>query len=137
MNIKITLAAILVLLMLAGCSAESEQMTGAAAYEDGAGDIIRIAVAAKGDNEDSKISPGIGKAEYFLIFEGETLVKKIENVYGRGTCGEVAQVFLEEEVDVVACGKFGSNIIGFLKENDIEMFTAKGRLVRDAVKDLT
>jgi len=137
MDIKTVLAAVLMMLVLAGCTAENGQMTGAASYENSAEGTVRIAVAAKGDNEDSRISQGIGKAEYFLIFEGENLVKKIENAYGRGSCTEVAQLFLEEEVDVVACGKFGVNIIGILKENDIEMFDAKGRLVRDAVKDLT
>jgi predicted Fe-Mo cluster-binding NifX family protein len=133
MKIKTAVFSILMIMIVSACSSV-ESPTGAAVNEIKT--PSKIGVAALGDNENSRVSNGIGKAEYFLIFEDGILVNSVENTAGTGACEEAIQFFLEEEVDMVVCGKFGVAIMGYLNEAGIGEFTARGRLARDAVADI-
>jgi len=100
---------------------------------------MRIAIASEGKDENSKVSAVSGRAPYYLIFEGEKLVKAIKNPFAVGGGGagfSVAQMLGNEKVDVVVSGKFGPNITMALEQKKIKAVIIEGKTVKEAFREV-
>jgi predicted Fe-Mo cluster-binding NifX family protein len=97
---------------------------------------MKIAIASLGEDENAQISPVGGRAPYYLIFENGKLVKVIKNPFriGNGpSCGSsiwgwgggqigfgVAQMLIDEGVELVIAGKIGPNMKTALETKNIK-----------------
>jgi len=100
---------------------------------------MKIAVASSGKDEDSKISPISGRAEYYLIFENKELKKTIKNPFavgGGGAGPSVAQMLANENVDLVISGTFGERMLDGLKDKDIKTKMIKDKTVKQAIEEI-
>jgi len=98
---------------------------------------MKIAIASTGKDENSEISPVAGRAPYFLIYEDEKLVKTIKNPFAVGGGGAgfaVAKMLKDENVDIVAAGHYGENMIGALEEKGIKRIELYDMTVKEALE---
>lgn len=98
----------------------------------------RIAIASTGKTADSEVSPVSGRAPFYLIFEGNSLVKTIPNPFRMGGGGagfSVAQMLANEKVDFVISGNFGPNILQALESKKIKVKIMKGKTIKEALKE--
>ena len=84
----------------------------------------RIAIAAVGDSVTSEISKRAGRAQYYLVFDGNgVFLKSLKNPSrnrGRGASSGVVNLLIKESVKTVIAGKFGDKMKKLLKMNKIE-----------------
>jgi len=84
----------------------------------------RIAIAAVGDSVTSEISKRAGRAQYYLVFDGNgVFLKSLKNPsrsQGRGASSGVVNLLIKESVKTVIAGKFGDKMKKLLKMNKIE-----------------
>jgi predicted Fe-Mo cluster-binding NifX family protein len=98
---------------------------------------MKIAVSSVGKDKNSEISPAVGRAPYYLIFEEEKLVKVIKNPFAVGGGGAgfgVAQMLGNEGVKLVISGKFGENMKGALESKGIKFKEVSGKKVKEALE---
>lgn len=98
---------------------------------------MKIAIASKEDSQDSEISDVSGRAPFYMIYEDGNFEKKIKNPFSIGGGGAgfgVAKMLKNENVDIVAAGKFGGNIISALEEKNIKHLEISGIKVSEALK---
>ena len=91
----------------------------------------KIAIASEGKTKQSEISEKGGRAPYYLIFEGEDLIKTIKNPFavgGGGAGWSVAYMLADEKVDLVIAEKIGQNMETALKEKNIKSKEASGKI---------
>jgi predicted Fe-Mo cluster-binding NifX family protein len=90
----------------------------------------KIAVAANGDNENSKISDIAGRAAWFLIFDEKgNFIKAINNPAlnrGGGASTEVVNLLVRESCKIFIAGQFGFKMEAQLKANNIDYYTKQG-----------
>lgn len=99
---------------------------------------MKIAVASTGKKEEDLVSPISGRAPYYLIFEGEKLVKVIPNPFkigGGGAGFAVAQMLGNEKVEMVISGNFGPNMTAALAEKGIKTKVLENKKVKEALKE--
>ena len=97
---------------------------------------MKIAVASNGKDENSKVSPVSGRAEYYLIFENKKLVETISNPFRMGGGGAgmgVAQMLVNKGVKLIISGKFGPNMTAFLDEKKIKYKIVQDKTVKEVV----
>jgi len=100
---------------------------------------MKIAISSVGETEDSKISEVSGRAPYYLIFEDKKLVKAIKNPFkvgGGGAGFSVAQMLINEGVELVISGSIGNNMKTSLEEKDIKTQEAKDEIVKEVIESL-
>lgn len=98
---------------------------------------MKIAVASPEKNEDSKVSPISGRAEYYLIFEDKKLIKTIKNPFvvgGGGSGPAVAQMLANEKVALIISGHFGEKMIETLKEKGIKTKIITNKTIKEALE---
>lgn len=90
----------------------------------------KIAVAAVGNSETSKISDKAGRAPYYLIFDcNGVFIKAIKNpAQGQrgGASSAVANLLVKESVKTVIAGRFGDKMKNILKTYKIEYHEQTG-----------
>jgi len=100
--------------------------------------LYKIAVAAIGKNETSKISDKAGKAPYFLIFDSNgNFIKSIKNpALGKrgGTSSRVTNLLKKEFVKILIAGKFGNKMKNNLNAARIEYQKQTGIAVEVVAK---
>ena len=67
---------------------------------------MKIAVASEGKSLNSMISSRAGRAPFYLIFEGKSLIEVVKNPFavgGGGAGWSVAYMLSEKGVDLVIC----------------------------------
>ena len=96
---------------------------------------MKIAIASSGEQEDSLVSPVSGRAEYYLIYENDKLVKTIKNpfVVGGGAGYAVAGMLINEKVDVVVAGNVGANMKIALEEKNVTVINISEKSVKEAL----
>jgi predicted Fe-Mo cluster-binding NifX family protein len=94
-----------------------------------------VCVTAKRPDLDGEIDPRFGRAAYFVFVEpGGELTETVENnpaAHGAGV--HAAQVVAERKPEAVITGAVGPNASGALQAAGIEVFTASGGTVREAL----
>ncbi len=98
---------------------------------------MKIAIASEGPTENDMVSPITGRAPYFLIFEGEKLIKSVKNPFAFGGGGAgfgVAQMLSNEGVEVLVSGRVGPNVQAFLESKGIKMVSMSNITVKEALK---
>jgi len=100
--------------------------------------LYKIAVAAIGKNETSKISDKAGRAPYFLIFDSNgNFIKSIKNpVQGRrgSASSRVTNLLKKEFVKILIAGKFGNKMKNNLNAARIEYQKQTGIAVEVVAK---
>ncbi|MBD3313825.1 hypothetical protein GF345_05265 [Candidatus Woesearchaeota archaeon] len=98
---------------------------------------MKIAVASEGKEETSNVSAVSGRAPYYLIFEDKKLVKEIKNPFtvGGGAGFSVAQMLINEEVDMVISGNIGGNMQEMLDSKKVKTKIVEGKTVKEAVEE--
>jgi predicted Fe-Mo cluster-binding NifX family protein len=98
---------------------------------------MKIAIASEGKDESSQVSDVSGRAPYYLIFEDKKLVKAIKNPFtiGGGAGFSVAQMLINEGVELVISGNFGKNMQGMLDSKKIRTLVVTGKTVKEAVEE--
>lgn len=102
---------------------------------------MKIVVATTEGGLDDQVSPVFGRAQTFTVVEveGEEIkgASVIQNPYVNAPGGagiQAAQLVANEGPDSVIAGNFGPNVAGVLSQAGIEMYTAGGISVREAVR---
>lgn len=97
-----------------------------------AGETVRIAVAAEGNEITAGISKMAAKSPYFLIFdEAGNLVEALENPYrsaGRGAGRSIVPFMAEKGVTFVVAGKFGENMMQGMESRGIKYLVFDGSI---------
>ena len=100
---------------------------------------MKIAIATLTKDATSQISTQTGRSPYFLLFDEQgVVVEVLKNPFGVGGGGAgfgVAKMLADKEVTAVAGGKFGANMIGALKERNIQSFEMEGT-AQEAVRKI-
>jgi len=99
---------------------------------------MKIAIASTSKDEDAKVSPISGRAEYYQIFEDKKLVKVIKNPFavgGGGAGPAVAQMLANENVEMIISGHFGEKMLAALEEKNIKIKTIQGKTVKEALEE--
>jgi predicted Fe-Mo cluster-binding NifX family protein len=92
---------------------------------------MKLAIASNGKTEDSEVSAVAGRAQYYLIFEDQKLVKIMNNPFrvgGGGAGHSVTRMLANETVGKIIAGHFGSKMIDAMKESGIKSKVAKGKV---------
>ncbi len=100
---------------------------------------MKIAIASTDKTEKSEVSPVSGRAPFYLIFENKKLVKVISNPFrigGGGAGFSVAQMLVNEKVDLVIAGNFGPNMLSALESKGIKVKVVQGKTVEETLKEL-
>ena len=100
---------------------------------------MKIAIASTGKDENAKVSPISGRAEYYLIFEDKKLIKVIKNPFaigGGGAGPAAAQMLANEGVEMIISGHFGEKMLDALKEKGIKTKTIKEKTVKEALMEI-
>ena len=99
---------------------------------------MKIAIASTGKDENAKVSPISGRAEYYQIFDDKKLVKVIKNpfVIGGGAGPAVAQMLANEGVEMVVSGHFGDKMLSELEEKEIKTKIIKEKTVKEALEEI-
>jgi len=83
---------------------------------------MKIAIASSGKKESSTVSPIVGRAPYYLIYDNDDFVEVIKNPFAVGGGGAglgVAQMLHDKDIKMIVGGKFGPNVIEAIKEKDM------------------
>ncbi|MBU0536283.1 MAG: hypothetical protein KKE20_04920 [Nanoarchaeota archaeon] len=99
---------------------------------------MKIAVASEGKDESSQVSEVSGRAPYYLIFEGRKPVKTIKNPFtvGGGAGFSVAQMLINEGVELVISGNFGKNMQNMFDSKKVTSKVISGKIVKEAVEEV-
>ena len=100
---------------------------------------MKIAIASTGKNLDSEISAVSGRATFYLIFENKKLIKVISNPFRIGGGGAglgVAQMLINEKVNLVISGNFGPNMLQALESKGIKVKIITGKSVKEVLKEI-
>jgi len=97
-----------------------------------AGETIRVAVAAEGNEVNARISKMAAKSHYFLIFdEAGNLLEALENPHraaGRGAGRSIVPFLAQKGVTFVVAGKFGENMIQGMESHGIKYLEFDGTI---------
>ncbi len=92
---------------------------------------MKIAVASEGKSLNSMISSRAGRAPFYLIFEGKSLIEVVKNPFavgGGGAGWSVAYMLSEKGVDLVIAEKMGPNMKAALEERGVEFREVRGKV---------
>ena len=98
----------------------------------------KIAIASEGKEPESQVSEVYGRANYFLIFENNKLIKTINNPFkvgGGGAGFGVTQMLSKEKVELVVAGKFGGKVPAYLTEKNIRSKEISNKTVEEVLKE--
>ncbi len=96
---------------------------------------MKIAVASDDGKEDSPVSPIMGRAPHFIIFEDGKMAKTIGNPFRVGGGGAglgVVQMLHNEGVEMIIGGKFGPKVIDSMEEKGIKYKVIEGSSAKEA-----
>jgi predicted Fe-Mo cluster-binding NifX family protein len=99
---------------------------------------MKIAVASDDGNEDSPVSPIMGRAPHYLIFEGGKLIEKLGNPFMHGGGGAglgMAQMLHNEGVEMVIAGKFGPKVLDSMEEKGMKHKEVQGISAKEAAQN--
>lgn len=98
---------------------------------------MKTAIASEEKNiEEAKVSPISGRASYYHIYEDKKHIKTIKNPFkigGGGAGPSVAQMLINENIDLVISGKFGEKMLNVFEENNIKTKISKEILIKDLI----
>jgi predicted Fe-Mo cluster-binding NifX family protein len=97
---------------------------------------MKIAIASKGKEIESEISPNGGRAPYYLIFEDKKLVETIKNPFAFGSGGagySVAYMLADKNVKLVIAGKIGGNMESALNEKGMKFREETNKKVKEVI----
>ena len=100
---------------------------------------MRIAVTSAGKGLDSKLDPRFGRAEYFIIFDPETMafevVENNQNLnLSLGAGIQAGKTIVDNKVDVLITGHCGPKAFKVLRSAGIKVMTGAGGTVTDAIE---
>jgi predicted Fe-Mo cluster-binding NifX family protein len=93
--------------------------------------IMLIAVAADGQELNSKVSAKFETCKYLLIVETDTM--SFEAIKNNGDSAELAQITAERDCEAVITGEFSVDTFNTLAEACITRYNGYGHTVRDAL----
>jgi len=97
---------------------------------------MKIAISSEGKTIDSKISEKGGRAPYYIVFEGKSLVETIKNPFAMGGGGAgpaVAYMLAEKDVKLVITGKVGDKMKNALEGEKIDFKEINDKTVEEAL----
>ena len=91
---------------------------------------MKIAIATLTKESTSQISTQAGRSPFYILFdEAGAILEVLKNPFSVGGGGAgfgVAKMLSVKEVTAVAGGKLGANMIGALKERNIQSYEMEG-----------
>lgn len=100
---------------------------------------MKIAIASEKDDVDGKVSETCARAAYFIMFENKEQIKTIKNPFkvgGGGAGFSVAKVMEDEGVNLIICGRIGSNMKGALTERNIKYKELENTSIKEALETI-
>lgn len=99
---------------------------------------MKIAISASGRNLDSMMDPRMGRCDYFLLVDSDTMeFQVIQNgaVNASGGAGiQAAQTLLDNKAEVVITGNVGPNAWDILAAAGVKVYRSSPSTVEKALK---
>ncbi|MCK4603262.1 MAG: NifB/NifX family molybdenum-iron cluster-binding protein [Deltaproteobacteria bacterium] len=101
---------------------------------------MKLAISATGKDLDSRIDPGFGRANYFIIVDAESgdIVKVINNSAAQDAAGgagiNAATIVTGSGAQTVLTGQVGPNALGVLQAGGIRVISNVSGTVGEAVE---
>ena len=99
---------------------------------------MKIAISATGPSLDAEVDPRVGRCQYFIIVDTETMIfEAVENssaMAGGGAGISAAQMIANKGVQVLLTGNCGPNAYQTLSAAGVQVITGTSGRVRDAIE---
>lgn len=100
---------------------------------------MKVAVSSSGKSLDSMLDPRMGRCQYFMLVNSETMdFEVIENGAANASGGagiQAAQTLLNTKVDAVVTGNVGPNAWEILEAAGIKVYRSGTTTIEDVLKD--
>ena len=101
----------------------------------------RIGIPSTGMDETSSVADRFARAPYFIVADGEgKILETVENKAGdeqHGAASKALMTLSEKGVNVLLVPRIGPNALGFVKQANMEVYSAEGLTVREALDKYT
>ena len=102
---------------------------------------MKVAVTAKGRDENAQMDPRFGRAEFVLIFDSEgTLTEVIDNSQNRNAMGgagiQAGKLLADRKVEILLTGHVGPNAFKTLDAAGVKVGVDLSGTVKDALDRL-
>ncbi len=97
---------------------------------------MKIAIASEKEDINSAVSERGGRAKYYLLFENKQKIETIKNPFAVGGGGagySVIEMLSDKKVDVIVCGKFGSNMINAMDQKNIKYKEIQDKTIKEVI----
>jgi predicted Fe-Mo cluster-binding NifX family protein len=101
---------------------------------------MRVIVTSTGPTIDSPMDPRLGRAEYFLIVDTDTMkTTAIDNASRHASGGAgiaAAQAVIDARVDALVTGHLGPNALNVLRDSKVDLYEGTHSSVEDNLNQL-
>jgi predicted Fe-Mo cluster-binding NifX family protein len=100
---------------------------------------MKIAIASDKNDLNSIISNRGGRADYYLVFEDKKLIEALKNPFAVGGGGagfSVVEMLNDKNIDLIICGKFGSNMISAINDKNLKFKEIQNKTIQEVLEEI-
>jgi len=100
---------------------------------------MKIAIASDKKDLNSIVSNRGGRADYYFIFEDKKLIETIKNPFAVGGGGagfSVVEMLNDKNIDLIICGKFGSNMISAINDKNLKFKEIQNKTIQEVLEEI-